>query len=526
MKRLLFFSLVALCCWSCKQDEPTPNNHTVPVSSISLDKPTIEMVEGEKTTLKATITPSDASNKNISWVSSNDNVVSVSGGELSAKMAGMAVITATAGEKSATCNVTVTKKVIHVESISTNVAHKRLKVGEEYSIKVSVLPENANNYSISYSSTNANVAAVSNDGIVIGKATGSTTITIEAEGKNCEVPIKVFEKDIVYAIVSHSPNGNHSSYLYKNQETVLSANNYRFKSVYLIDNQPSIVANSFNAGSRGLGHIIVDGTYTPINVGPEANCGYLEYVTQAGNDVYSIIMWHDSPGNYKYGIWKNLDMLYDLGTEMAISSYSVCYFSGLSVKGDDIYVFGSIVEPISETSTVKYAVVWKNKQIFKQWDVRDSNATWGGEVTDMLEIDGQYYYLIGRSSQGGTYKWGIYNDGGKVYGLCEDAEYVSPQIYAYDGKIYASVWTANHDYSELSVRIYENNTLLYTIPDANDFASTLIDGDIYTLIDKKRVWGGTDYHTMTLYRNDKQEYTLGEESTQFFETTQVLVTQE
>ena len=110
MKRLLFFSLVALCCWSCKQDEPTPNNHTVPVSSISLDKPTIEMVEGEKTTLKATITPSDASNKNISWVSSNDNVVSVSGGELSAKMAGMAVITATAGEKSATCNVTVTKK--------------------------------------------------------------------------------------------------------------------------------------------------------------------------------------------------------------------------------------------------------------------------------------------------------------------------------------------------------------------------------------------------------------------------------
>ena len=81
-----------------------------PVEGVSLNKTTLDMKSGTQETLTATITPSNATNKNVTWKSSNEAVATVKDGVVSAIAKGNATITVTTedGAKTATCAVTVT----------------------------------------------------------------------------------------------------------------------------------------------------------------------------------------------------------------------------------------------------------------------------------------------------------------------------------------------------------------------------------------------------------------------------------
>jgi C1A family cysteine protease/uncharacterized protein YjdB len=83
---------------------------TVPVTGVTLDKTSLSMNTGTQQTLTATVAPSNATNKNVTWTSSNTAVASVASGVVTANAAGTAVITVTTvdGAKTATCTVTVT----------------------------------------------------------------------------------------------------------------------------------------------------------------------------------------------------------------------------------------------------------------------------------------------------------------------------------------------------------------------------------------------------------------------------------
>ena len=112
---LAFLMLVASC-----GEEPTPAPKPTPtptpptpaevaVSSVSLNQSTAELMIGETVTLSATVSPSNATNKSVSWTSSDANVVSVSAGTVKGIGIGTATVTASAGGKSASCAVTVVK---------------------------------------------------------------------------------------------------------------------------------------------------------------------------------------------------------------------------------------------------------------------------------------------------------------------------------------------------------------------------------------------------------------------------------
>ncbi len=80
----------------------------VPVTSVSLDKTTAGLLVGETLQLTATVLPSNATDKAVIWTSSDSDVVTVENGLVTAMAAGEAVITATAEEISATCEITIT----------------------------------------------------------------------------------------------------------------------------------------------------------------------------------------------------------------------------------------------------------------------------------------------------------------------------------------------------------------------------------------------------------------------------------
>ena len=103
-----FLVLVAALVLAATSCQKAPKE--IPVSSVSLNKTSQELVVGESVQLNATVNPSDATEKTITWSSSNQTVATVAGGKVTAVAEGIATITASAGGKSATCTITVNHK--------------------------------------------------------------------------------------------------------------------------------------------------------------------------------------------------------------------------------------------------------------------------------------------------------------------------------------------------------------------------------------------------------------------------------
>lgn len=138
---------------------------------------------GEKLNLITQITPSNASNKSVTYSSSNKEVATVSdNGVVTAVSNGTAVITVTTadGNKTATCTVTVniTNTTVSVTGVLVSPSTKSIKVGDKVQLETTVLPENATNKSVTYVSSKPTVATVNEAGLVTAKSSGTTTITV------------------------------------------------------------------------------------------------------------------------------------------------------------------------------------------------------------------------------------------------------------------------------------------------------------------------------------------------------------
>jgi len=152
----------------------------IPVSAIAIAQDTAEMTEGETLQLAATITPSDATNKNITWTSSNVAVASVSkDGIVTALKEGTSTIYAMAETKKAQCTVTVKPLFIPVTSVTLDRTRMDLPIGSTETLTSTVKPDNATDRSVTWSSSDETVATVS-DGKVTAVKLGTATITAKS----------------------------------------------------------------------------------------------------------------------------------------------------------------------------------------------------------------------------------------------------------------------------------------------------------------------------------------------------------
>ena len=162
-----------------QQPKPTTPN-AINVSSIQLNTTNVSLEIGDTYRLSATIQPSNATNQTITWSSSNANIVAVSGGVITGKNVGTATITARSHNgKTASATITVltkTPSVIEVTGVKISPSSASIKVGGTITFTASVLPSNATNKNITWSSSNTNIATVTG-GTVTGKKIGKATIT-------------------------------------------------------------------------------------------------------------------------------------------------------------------------------------------------------------------------------------------------------------------------------------------------------------------------------------------------------------
>lgn len=151
-------------------------------SSIKLSKTSATVKEGEIVSITATVSPSNASNKTVTWTSSNSNIATVSNGNVVGKKAGTVTITAkTSNGKTASCTVTVTPKEIKTNGITLNKTSLSLFVGDSATLSATVTPNNATNKNVTWSTGNSSVATVSN-GKIVAKGVGTTKITAKSSG--------------------------------------------------------------------------------------------------------------------------------------------------------------------------------------------------------------------------------------------------------------------------------------------------------------------------------------------------------
>ncbi len=151
----------------------------VQVESVALNKTALALTVGGSETLTATILPENAANKNVTWTSSNPAVATVVDGKVTALAAGNSTITVkTVNGKTDTCTVTVTAgTTIPVTGVSIP-ATFTFKVGASSRFAATILPENAANKNVTWTSSNPAVLTIdANTGIVKALAAGTAIIT-------------------------------------------------------------------------------------------------------------------------------------------------------------------------------------------------------------------------------------------------------------------------------------------------------------------------------------------------------------
>ena len=177
----------------------------VSVTGVSLNKTSLTLAEEASETLVATVLPSGATNKKVTWTASNSTVASVDqNGKVTANEAGNATITVETedGSFTATCEVTVTA-VYHVTGVALNKTQLNLNVGASETLTPTISPSNATDKSVTWSSSNSSVASVSN-GTVTAVAAGSATITVKTNDGNKTATCAVTVSEVAVTSVTLS----------------------------------------------------------------------------------------------------------------------------------------------------------------------------------------------------------------------------------------------------------------------------------------------------------------------------------
>ena len=148
---------------------------------LALDQTAITIAAGDTALLKVT-----GGTGEVTWSSSNDNIATVAGGSITGKAGGTATITATAGEESVSCTVTVTGDPwVSDADLSLNKTDFTLYSGNpDVQMKVK-----GTDSPVVWASENPNVASISDTGVVkwVGKGTTNITATVDGQVLTCIV---------------------------------------------------------------------------------------------------------------------------------------------------------------------------------------------------------------------------------------------------------------------------------------------------------------------------------------------------
>lgn len=197
----------------------------VDVSYITLNINNKSININESLRLIASIEPTNATNKTVTWTSSNNAVATISKeGVVTGKHPGTTTITATCGGKSAQAIIEVVKSEIKLTGVKLNKTSGKIYLNSNVktvSLNATIKPSNATNKKVTWKSSNNAVAIVSNTGIVTAKSPGNTIITVTSSDGKCadSFSLTVKEKIVIVITASQGKYMNQNISQYTNGNT-------------------------------------------------------------------------------------------------------------------------------------------------------------------------------------------------------------------------------------------------------------------------------------------------------------------
>lgn len=197
MKKALFAFMALALLVACDPEELNNLlNPTVPATSISINNPPKSMTVGETITLTVTVQPSNATDK-VEWTSYIEDVLSVKDGVVTALKEGIGSIGVSAGDVADGCRIIVNPAnggKTEVTSITLNKQKLELEISKTEQLIATVLPDNATDKTLNWSSVDDGIATVSSDGTITAVAAGTVTVTATSLSNtnvkaDCEVTV-------------------------------------------------------------------------------------------------------------------------------------------------------------------------------------------------------------------------------------------------------------------------------------------------------------------------------------------------
>jgi uncharacterized repeat protein (TIGR02543 family) len=329
------------------------------VTGVTLNKDSATLTAGETETLTATVAPDNATNKAVIWSTSDSAVAAVSGGIVTAVAAGTADITVTTadGNFTATCTVTVSAATIPVTSVTLNKSDIYLTVGAQETLTATVLPDNATNQAVTWSTSDSAVATVSG-GAVTGVSAGTAVITVKTAdgGKTASCTVNV---------------------------SLPSPADITFPTAAAITYGAALSASALSGGTAGRGSFAWQ---VPSTIPPVTNSGYnVEFTPTDGLDYSGVAGWNGSK------VVRTVAITVNKAAGAAVTAPTV---SGTPAQTS---ITVNTVSVPANGQTVEYAILTANN---------GSPATWQSGTSFSGLSSGTTYYVYARSASNANYNEG------------------------------------------------------------------------------------------------------------------------
>jgi uncharacterized protein YjdB len=223
------------------------NITNVPVTGITVNNSSVTISVTQALQISASIVPANATNQNVIWSTNNSGVATVVNGLIIGVSIGSAIITVTTqdGNFTATVNVTVQSGVI---SVSVNQTSVRLQPNQTVQIIATVLPTNAPNKAVTWSSSNTNIVRVSNTGIITGVANGNAIVTVRTQNNNKTATVNVAVTTSVTSIRLNISNVSLTPRATRQITTTILPTTASIKTIIWSSSKPSVAT----VGNHGL----------------------------------------------------------------------------------------------------------------------------------------------------------------------------------------------------------------------------------------------------------------------------------
>ncbi|WP_161595770.1 Ig-like domain-containing protein [Flavobacterium pectinovorum] len=377
---------------------------SVPVSGVTVTPTTATLNVGGTQQLTPTVAPANATNKTVSYSSNNTGVATVNGsGLITAIASGSATITVTTqdGAKTATSVITVNSSNVAVTSVSLTPTTATLSVGGTQQLTPTVLPSNATNKTVSYSSNNTGVATVNGSGLITAIASGSATITVTTQdgAKTATSAITVNSTNVAVtsvslALTTASLNVGGTQQL---TPTVLPSNATNKAVSYASNNTGVATVNA-----SGLVTAVSNGTAT-ITVttadGNKTSTAAITVSTATGNYFTIKNKWNN---NYLYDAGANVGY----GATVANNNYKwekvaidATYFVLKNVGTGDIMNIENLTGAVQCTAgqNTWWSAQWSTENVDATW-VRIKNRWQTGSMIHIENLNGSAQYIGGQNN--------------------------------------------------------------------------------------------------------------------------------